>query len=113
MRAEVASGSHYVYAVEFSDAVVKVGRTSDLSNRMSQHKAEGRKRNAYPVRIWSVIGQRYWLAQADEQALIEFCRQRWSKAKGHEYFAAADFAQITAYLAALNDRATARLRTAA
>lgn len=107
MLKKTAAGSHYLYAVEFSDDVVKVGRTSNIARRLRQLKAEALTRGASPLHVWHGIGQSWFATRDDERDAINFCRRRWPKAHGYEYFASADFAQVTAFLTVLAERAAA------
>lgn len=107
MHAKTSAGEHFLYAVEFSDDVVKVGRSSNVPKRLRQLKAEALARGASPLHVWRGVGQSWFATRDDERDAINFCRRRWPKAHGYEYFAGADFAQVTAYLTVLVDRIAA------
>jgi hypothetical protein len=91
-----------IYALGFSNGVVKVGRTTNLVARYRQHRFWA---STHGMRITS----RYGYPATDtnplehERRLIEFCAERWQRARGREYFADADFPAICAFMFRLED----------
>lgn len=91
----------YTYAIEFSDGVVKVGRTIDPAARFKTHHREARRLGVRATRWCLSVGGPN--ARPDERLLIAFCKERWPLAQGLEYFAGADYDLISEYLLDLDD----------
>jgi predicted GIY-YIG superfamily endonuclease len=89
--------AHHLYVVEFTDGVVKVGRTSRLRQRINQHTTDASDRGAERARSWASHDHTYEDALEGEQTLINFCREQWRAAWGREYFAGADFDEVADY----------------
>lgn len=90
-----AGAERYVYVVEFTTGVVKVGRTANQTQRVADHGRAAGKHGAAITRSW-VSGPHKEYAQ-NEVALIAFCAERWPLAGGKEYFANADYHAVVEY----------------
>lgn len=79
---------HYLYVVEFSDRVVKVGRTCRLNARFKEHEREARKIHPdMKIRSrWVSFGFPDAAAGRAERALIALCKAKWPVAQGQEFF---------------------------
>lgn len=86
-------GKGYLYAVEFSTGVVKVGQTTDPRARLGAHRSHA---DAYGVAVAN-----FWLSAAhrdyilSETRLIKECRKLGSRER-REYFHGIEFAPIVA-----------------
>lgn len=94
---------HYLYVLAFSDDVVKVGYSKDWNRRLMQHRATARTRGAKVVNGWLSDSHEYADVIEGEKTLKAFCRERWPRAWGSEWFARADFAQVAKHAEGLND----------
>jgi hypothetical protein len=86
----------YVYVIEFSTGMVKVGMAKNVAKRMAQHEKEARNHAATVARSWISDAHTTW--EANERSLISFCSKRFgAPTSGSEYFMAADFDAIVGY----------------
>lgn len=85
----------YLYVIEYSTGVVKVGQTRDLDKRMASHATMALAHGAKILRRWTspAAGS----PRAAEAAVISFCRKRWTTQAGAEYFAGANYCEIVEY----------------
>ncbi len=97
----------YVYAVEFSSGVVKVGKTTDPGSRLANHAKYAEIHGGAIRESWtSELHNGY---TKTERQLIEFCQQRGAKVFGKEYFGGLDFnivrdfAEITVQLSQIDN----------
>lgn len=110
---DTSAHAHRLYVIEFSDNVVKVGRTKNLMQRLRHHASDARDRGARTTRRWATCEHAYDRVLADERRLIGFCAERWPLAWGAEYFAGADFEAVLDFMddldwQALNDERSIR-----
>jgi predicted GIY-YIG superfamily endonuclease len=97
------SDSGHLYVVHFSDDVVKVGRTQDIKQRLNTHAWQAKHRGAAARRAWISSSLSYWERYDGEHELKKFCKARWPRAWGHEYFAGADFCDVVNHANGLNN----------
>lgn len=91
----------YVYVIEFSTGMVKVGMAKNIARRIGQHEKEARNHAATIAHSWISDAHTTW--EANERSLISFCSKRFgAPASGSEYFMAADFNVIVAYAQTLD-----------
>ncbi|MEV8639240.1 hypothetical protein AB0395_47055 [Streptosporangium sp. NPDC051023] len=90
-----ATAERYVYVVEFTTGVVKVGRAGHQTQRIADHGRTAEKHGAAITRSW--ISTRHKEYAQNEIALIAFCAERWPLAGGKEYFAGADYSEVVRY----------------
>lgn len=84
---------HYLYAIEFSDGVVKVGRTGRIGDRIAAHRRDGKKIGAVIRDCWISRPIRAQQIRRAEMFLIAECKQKWPIAQGLEWFDA-PFAEV-------------------
>lgn len=83
----------YLYVIQFSDGIVKVGQTRNMRQRYKYHQYWGRRTGRTVTDV--DIDLRYGSALPDEKKLIAFCQERWPALEGHrEYFVGADFDEV-------------------
>lgn len=86
----------YVYVIQFSSGMTKVGHAKDLNKRLAQHEKEARNHAVTISYRWSSPAHTGWVA--NERALINFCAEQYGQAaSGNEYFMGADFAELVEY----------------
>lgn len=83
----------FVYVIEFSSRIVKVGR--DLRKRLAEHEKIGRSHGVSISRSWG--SELHVRCEDNEVSLIAFCSDRWPVAGGREYFQGADFDAIVSF----------------
>lgn len=93
----------YLYGIEFSDGVVKVGRTTNPKVRRKNHATDAGLCGARITRHWQLGPHRHEDACQGEAELIRFCSGRWTSAGGREYFASADLLEIAEYAIGIDD----------
>lgn len=99
----------YVYVLEFSSGVVKVGRTKRLEKRLGQHAQAAQVQRQRVQRSW--VSPRHADYADSEQKLIDFCAGRWSLTSGSEYFADADYDEIAQFASILTRAPAASVET--
>lgn len=77
---------HFLYAIEFTDRVVKVGRTCDLKARFRAHRNDGREIGVVMTDCWISHPIDGRLIRGVETLLISECKFRWPVAQGFEWF---------------------------
>lgn len=83
----------YLYVIEFSTGVIKVGRTNDLDKRMNIHVKTAKLHLVSIARSW--VSRRHLNFWENEGALIFYCREIYGEPiVGNEAFANADFDDI-------------------
>lgn len=93
----------YVYVIEFSSGVTKVGRTLDVIRRLAQHKTEALKHGHTMVNEWNSSRHVDWIK--NERQLISYCARRSGlPSYGGEYFTNVDFDEIIEFAEALSYR---------
>lgn len=80
----------FLYVIEFSDGVVKVGETSNFQKRLASHKSENEKIALRTV-FRSFCAECFELKERD---LILFCNKNYTLYSGNEYFKNADYDEI-------------------
>lgn len=90
-----STSERFIYVVEFTTGVVKVGRASHQSQRVAEHGRSAEKHGAAITRSW--VSERHKEYARNETALIAFCAERWSLAGGKEYFAGANYGEVVKY----------------
>lgn len=83
---EIVPTPHHLYVIEFTDRVVKVGRTCHLIERFRVHLKDAREIGASFRDVWYESGFSLGTAKACERALISHCKSRWPIAQGLEWF---------------------------
>lgn len=84
-RAEAFANPTHIYVIGFSDGVVKVGRTSNLTTRLRMLKSDAGKRGATIERRWASAHPD---ARGAEFHLRVVGRGFFTRAWGGEYFTA-------------------------
>jgi len=93
----------YIYIIEFSSGVTKVGRTLDVVKRLAHHKIEALKHGHIVVNEWSSSRHVDWIE--NERQLISYCAHRFgSPSYGSEYFTGTDFDDVIKFAATLSYR---------
>lgn len=82
----------YLYAMEFSDGVVKVGCTWNPQARAAQLRRQRRKEIA-KVSYVGLDGKRAWFRT--ERLALSICRRIASQTVGHEWFHGLHFGEAT------------------
>jgi hypothetical protein len=77
---------HHLYVVEFTDGVVKVGRTCRLIDRLKAHRKDAREIGVGFGQLWYERGFSLSSAKACERMLIAHCKSKWPIAQGLEWF---------------------------
>ncbi|MEU9713942.1 hypothetical protein [Streptomyces sp. NPDC047976] len=85
----------WLYIVEFSDGVIKVGRTADARERIKRHGWDARRRGAEIGRWW--ISVKHSNVDETERVMKQCCLRHWKLFDGDEYFADADFDMAVTY----------------
>lgn len=95
-RENIRTGlERYVYVLEFTSGVIKVGQTRNPLNRFKEHANAARTHGHAITRSWaSLPGIEF---HENELALITFCSERWTVTSGREAFDSADFDTIVEY----------------
>lgn len=81
----------YLYVIEFSSGVVKVGMTTSPAVRFTRHEKVARSQNASIGSYW--ISPPHVSTAANERALLNSCRRRAKSIGASEYFAGLVFAE--------------------
>lgn len=79
----------YVYAIEFSMGVVKVGCTNNPWARLWQHGQAVARFRGTITRAWFSSAHRSW--QENERILLETAAKTGERINGSEYFSGGDF----------------------
>ncbi|MEV7975388.1 hypothetical protein [Streptomyces sp. NPDC086519] len=90
----------YVYVIEFSSGVVKVGMASSAATRFAQHNNAARIHGSSIDRHW--VSPPHVRAGANEKALIEFCKRRADVVHGAEYFTGVEFDDVVTHAKGLS-----------
>jgi hypothetical protein len=85
----------YIYVIEFTSGVVKVGRTNTPQKRLAKHARTAQSHGVTISRSWFSTPHTGY--GKNEMALIAFCAERWDISGGREYFGAADYEEIVQY----------------
>jgi len=103
IEAEIAQG--FVYVVEFTSGVIKVGKTADPAQRIANHTHLARVHGGDVRRSW--ISEEHYFCGRTERELIEYCTRVGELVAGREYFRA-DFRAVRtrASLLVVNGRIT-------
>jgi hypothetical protein len=94
--AEIVPTPHHLYVIEFTDRVVKVGRSCHLLERLRVHLKDAREIGETFRAAWHEPGFSLATAKGCERALIAFCKARWPVAQGLEFFDA-PFDEVVSY----------------
>jgi hypothetical protein len=89
IEAEIAQG--FVYVVEFTSGVVKVGKTANPVQRIANHAHFARIHGGNVRRSWT--SEEHYCCGSTERELIEYCAQVGELVAGREYFRA-DFHDV-------------------
>ena len=84
----------YVYAVEFSDGTVKVGKAKSLHSRLSNHRHDAEKFALSIKRWWGSPLHRGY--ENSEKRLIAHATETGEVQGGREYFVGVDFDRLVA-----------------
>lgn len=79
----------YVYVIEFSNGVIKVGRTQNPEGRLSAHRGNARKFGAQVTNSWVSPLHEDW--RENEHRLIGIAWALGGEVRGEEYFTGAAF----------------------
>ena len=85
----------WLYVIDFSDNVIKIGQTTDARQRIKRHHWDARKRGAEVRRWW--ISVKHSNKSETESVLKQCCLRHWTLFDGDEYFANADFDMAVTY----------------
>lgn len=86
----------HIYAIEFSDGSVKVGRTKKLNQRMAEHSSFAQKAGLKIIeRVNSVLIPNY---EAAENHMIRLCRQLCKDSRSSEHFTGVEFAEVKKFI---------------
>ena len=88
--------SGYVYGVLFSDGLVKVGRMSERSSRLSSYGVAASLRGSSVSRM--VTSGFVVDSVREENKLIQWCRQHGNQAAGREWFDGISFDLLEAFI---------------
>lgn len=92
-------GGH-LYVVAMSNGLTKVGRSSDPSKRVNEHRVEAAR---YGVTLTNSWTSDYFPDMATaENELIEYAAEQGNPGAGNEYFTDLDFAQSVEFARAIN-----------
>lgn len=89
----------YLYVIEFSDGVVKVGQTVRPAERFAEHERDAKKIGCTTRRRWLSFP---YMSSRYEQLLIEFCKVSWPRVQGLEFFDA-DFDEVVEFATELDE----------
>ncbi len=92
----------YLYVVEFSSGVVKVGKTTHPKSRLASHAKHAEIHGAEIRRSWT--SQRHHGCSASERELIKFCSARGRRTAGREYYRDLSFDDAARYAELLVQR---------
>lgn len=98
---------HFLYAIEFTDRVVKVGRTYRLEDRLREHRKAARELGVSFLHLWYESGFTDGTARQAEAALIAHCKANWPRVQGLEFFDA-PFDEVVKFAEELAEVATQR-----
>lgn len=92
--------SGFVYVVQFSTGLLKVGQSSNVVTRLKQHRDAARRQHQEIAESWS--SPRHTTFSENEDRLISFCLKQYGPAAhGKETFDRANFAEVVAYAKSL------------
>jgi predicted GIY-YIG superfamily endonuclease len=94
MHSKVRRRDHHLYAIQFDDGTVKIGRSVDPKRRIQGLAGDHRKEGLTVLRTWVSEPMRYADALDVEYALKERCARQWAVAHGTEYLADADLDEV-------------------
>lgn len=89
----------HIYAVQFSNGVLKVGQTRKPKTRFADH-AKAAQAHGHSVEE-TLLSPPHINYLDNERALIAFCSEQWSLAAGHEYFADADIEAVVRFTSSM------------
>lgn len=93
----------FVYVLQFSSGVVKVGYTANPAQRLKQHADTAQQHGGDITKHW--VSQPHAQANENERRLIAFCADRAPRVTGNEkageYFTGLDFEEVLAYAKSL------------
>jgi hypothetical protein len=101
MHRNARRGNHHLYAIQFDDGTVKIGRSIRPKIRNQAIASEHRKDGLTVLRTWVSEEMKYADALDVEYALKERCARQWTVAHGTEYLADADLDEVVAVAAEL------------
>ncbi len=85
----------YLYAVEFANGVIKVGRSSRPRVRIAFHRKHGLTFGHDVINQW--ISRSYNRPDRAERELIRWCADQGERVSGHEYFTNLIFSDVIAH----------------
>lgn len=85
----------FIYVVEFTSGVVKVGKTTHPDSRLATHAKFARIHGGDIRQSW--ISEQHHGFSKTERILIEFCQQRGVPIFGKEYFGGVSFNHVRDY----------------
>lgn len=89
----------YVYAVEFGNGIVKVGRTENPANRLRSHSTDGERFGNGITRWW--LSKPHRLYKENETSIKNHCKLTGSITGGTEYFLNVSLEEIVQFATAL------------
>lgn len=92
---------HHLYAVQFDNGTVKIGRSLHPKVRLQSLANSHRKQGVVAIRFWVSEPMKYADCLDIEYALKERGADRWAVAHGTEYFAGVALDEVTAVAAEL------------
>jgi hypothetical protein len=93
--------SGFIYVIQFSTGLLKVGQSRDLPKRLKQHRDGAHRQRQAVVSSWG--SPRHTSHTANEDRLISFCLKHYGPAvHGKETFENASFAEVVSYAESLS-----------
>lgn len=99
VRARYERGYEVVYVMQFSNGVIKIGRTSNFERRKHQHGAAAQAHGHDVVASWASAPHHNVVAT--ERALVEAMLAAGGVQRGREYFSGVSFEEACRHAAAL------------
>jgi hypothetical protein len=100
-RRVIRQSSGFIYVIEFSTGLIKVGMTKDGDNRLKQHAKAAHQQKSSILDHW--ISSRHKGYQENEASLISFCLKHYGPpAHGKETFASASFETTVSFAQSLS-----------
>lgn len=97
----------YLYVLQFSDGVVKVGQTVRPAERFAEHERDAKKIGCTTRQRWLSFP---YMSSRHERMLIAYCKANWPRVQGLEFFEA-DFDEVVEFATELDEIALEAHRT--
>ena len=96
----ITTRPEFIYVVEFSTGILKVGFSNEPNQRIAAHRVESRRFRADVLRTW--VSPAHEGGKANEHALIAWCSRSGINETGNEYFRDVEFDDVVAYAKSLS-----------